>query len=262
MAQAQVKVSAPTNIPTPRRYRPADLFRACETGSLNYVRQALLTRDPNIMNDAGWTPLMYASHYGYYTIVEKLVEAGAKIDFPHPITGKTALMMAAGNGHTRCLEKLVSSDANLRQKDFKGNTAADYAHMHGHASNRLLAHILGINPIMYVKRKQKPDEHQIIDEVNDISPVMFKGKGKGPAKSPMNTLSPNPPNPGATTPRPSPRVSPRQFLTPRTSPPVNLTLPSPNRVYVMPDKITGRPILGRGDAYFTTIKEDNEVSED
>lgn len=78
------------------------------SGNLETVRQ-LLDRglDETHRDNAGWTPLHYASFEGYADICTQLVESGAKID-ECDNEGKTALHLAAQEGRDSVIEALLS----------------------------------------------------------------------------------------------------------------------------------------------------------
>ena len=96
-------------------------------------------------NNSGWTPLMYAAHYGHYNVIRVLLQHGANNSLQEPNNGKTALMLAASNGHTRCIEMLVcQGGADITQRDFSGNSASFYATHYGHGSNKIIARLLAI----------------------------------------------------------------------------------------------------------------------
>lgn len=63
--------------------------------------------DETHRDNAGWTPLHYASFEGYADICTQLVESGAKID-ECDNEGKTALHLAAQEGRDAVIEALLS----------------------------------------------------------------------------------------------------------------------------------------------------------
>lgn len=63
--------------------------------------------DETHRDNAGWTPLHYASFEGYADICTQLVESGAKID-ECDNEGKTALHLAAQEGRDSVIEALLS----------------------------------------------------------------------------------------------------------------------------------------------------------
>lgn len=70
---------------------------------------------------------MYASHYGHYNIVKALLEKRADANH-RDANGSTPLMCSAQNGHTRCIEMLVSQGkADIKLKDHNNYTAVSFA---------------------------------------------------------------------------------------------------------------------------------------
>lgn len=67
-----------------------------------------------------YTPLILAAAGGNITIIEKLIEYGAEINFQN-IVGETALMTAARNKNHNVMSTLtrLGSDANIKNKDGK-----------------------------------------------------------------------------------------------------------------------------------------------
>jgi hypothetical protein len=123
-----------------------DIIAAAANGNFRHV-SALLSQgtDVNARNANGWTPLMYACHYGHFTVVKVLVDANADVNLYEWTHRRTALMMAASNGHTRCLEGLISSGKlDMDQKDWEGNTASFYAIANGHGNNKVIGGLLKI----------------------------------------------------------------------------------------------------------------------
>jgi len=125
---------------------PMDMMTAASTGDNNLVRAFLEQGyNPNEINSNGWSALMYASTYGFVRVVRVLVEYKADVNKKEPKCGKTALMMASGNGHTRCIELLVHmGKADILMRDDNGNNAAWYACHHGHGTNMIIARLLDI----------------------------------------------------------------------------------------------------------------------
>lgn len=123
-----------------------DIISAASNGNFRHVSMLLSQGcDVNARNGSGWTPLMYACHYGHFTVVRVLVDADSDVNLYEFSRRRTALMMAAGNGHTRCIEALMSSGKlDLDQKDLDGNTAAYYAIAHGHGDNKVIGTLLRI----------------------------------------------------------------------------------------------------------------------
>ena len=123
-----------------------DIIAASSLGNFNHVAQLIEHgADVNACNAKGWSSLMYACHYGHFTVVKILVEAGCDVNHADFAFKRTALMLAASNGHTRCIEQLIHSgrlDLNLKDKD--GHTAADLAISHGHGENKVIAAMLKI----------------------------------------------------------------------------------------------------------------------
>lgn len=67
---------------------------------------------------------MYAANYGHYNVIKALLDHNANSNYKDATNGRTALMLAASNGHTRCIEMLVGQGkADIRIKDFQNYTA-------------------------------------------------------------------------------------------------------------------------------------------
>ena len=71
--------------------------------------------DPNLADDDGKNPLIYAAKMGHEHCVARLLEAGADPNWgvPSDESGrKSALAFAVCNGHARCVERLLAAGAN------------------------------------------------------------------------------------------------------------------------------------------------------
>ena len=73
-----------------------------------------------------------AARTGQTQQVEALVQQGIPVDARDP-EGKTALMLAATNGHTATVQQLLALRANPALVDRDGLTAAQLAAQRGHA---------------------------------------------------------------------------------------------------------------------------------
>lgn len=70
--------------------------------------------------------LVYAAGMGHSAVAERLLEAGAPIDLA-PVDGLTPLMWAAGQGHAHTVKLFLAKGANPLLKDERGLTALDMA---------------------------------------------------------------------------------------------------------------------------------------
>jgi len=93
----------------------------------------------NIKDKDGFTPIMFACHYGHLNIFNKLLKVkGVNINM-RTYNGKTCLMLAAQKGHIKIVNKLLSLGAKTQFKERKRTkrscrtrTAYNMARMCGH----------------------------------------------------------------------------------------------------------------------------------
>ncbi|XP_071498180.1 ankyrin repeat and SAM domain-containing protein 3-like [Diadema antillarum] len=112
---------------------PLDLHTAASIGQYDCVREYITSGDVDInkQNRGSWTALMYACYIGHDTIVNLLLDAGAKVDVQSE-KGTTALMMAASCGNESVAYFLLQQGAELEVVDLRGWTALFYATYTGH----------------------------------------------------------------------------------------------------------------------------------
>ena len=82
----------------------------------------------NVRNRNGETALSMAAFTGQMNYVQRLVEAGAEVDF----YGWAPLLYAAYNGHTAIVEYLLKRGADINAKTENGLTALFFASRFGH----------------------------------------------------------------------------------------------------------------------------------
>lgn len=81
---------------------------------------------PNARDNAGWTPLHEAVHYGHTEIAKKLLDHGAMINVPGT-ENDTPLHDALRQGQLDCVRLLVSYGACLTSRNIHGLTPEDFA---------------------------------------------------------------------------------------------------------------------------------------
>ncbi|KAI4454805.1 ankyrin repeat-containing [Holotrichia oblita] len=106
---------------------------AAAQGCVEVVRQ-LLDRglDEQHRDNSGWTPLHYAAFEGHQDVCEALVEAGARIEETDN-EGKAPLVLAAQGGHTALVNSFLDKyNAPCDQRPHDGKTALRLAALEGH----------------------------------------------------------------------------------------------------------------------------------
>lgn len=86
----------------------------------------------DLRDEAGLTPLLWASAHGQLSTVRHLLAKGAQVD-AQGLKGETALLLAAAQGHSHVVRYLLQHGASPNQADQEGNTALMYAALGNHA---------------------------------------------------------------------------------------------------------------------------------
>ncbi|MFZ4538069.1 ankyrin repeat domain-containing protein [Propionivibrio sp.] len=97
---------------------------AAYTGKLPYVQR--LVEAGAEVNFYGWPPLAYAAFNGHLAIVDYLLKHGAEINATTE-NGSTALFFAARFGHREVIELLLKNKADPTIANENGETAVDWA---------------------------------------------------------------------------------------------------------------------------------------
>ena len=112
-----------------------DIWRACEEGDLERVRQ--LIQDGQDVNRGDsyrtTTPLMFAAYFGHDQVVRELIGAGADVNGKDKYK-QSALHWASRCGHSSVVKTLAEAGANLNEQDVDGVTPLMDAAAKGHAN--------------------------------------------------------------------------------------------------------------------------------
>jgi ankyrin repeat protein len=97
------------------------------------IESLLMTsRDPDLEDSFGRTPLSWAAQRGHIAVVQQLLGKGAEAD-PVDTFGRTPLSWAAENGHTQVVQQLLEEGANPDLKDGNNDiTPLSHAAFNGH----------------------------------------------------------------------------------------------------------------------------------
>ena len=119
-----------------RAYGRIPMMRACQDDNNLYIVRHFLEAGNGQWQDSDGddTALMWAACSNADLCV---LELGLSSHFRTTLdqkskAGKTALMLAAERGHTRCVETLLTVGSSLGIRDSNGNTAVDLARRNGH----------------------------------------------------------------------------------------------------------------------------------
>jgi len=105
-----------------------DIFNWCREGETLQVRIWLddPKNDINQGDDHGFSPLHWAAFAGRTSIVDMLLNRGARINATN-MGDDTALHLAVSHGHSECVSLLLRNKADVNALNEHGNTALHYA---------------------------------------------------------------------------------------------------------------------------------------
>lgn len=158
------------------------LILTCQSGEKEYCLQLVLSgADVNYIDAAGYLPLHYACVYGYYDIVQILLENGS--DHTDKLTGYSPLVLASKNGHVNIIKLLVDYGANIEEKGISGIPAIIAALEGGHFSTVEYLLQLGAdinsqnseeNTPLHLATRVKPDPTLIISYLINMGADIHK----------------------------------------------------------------------------------------
>lgn len=135
-----------------------DIFNWCREGNTLQVRIWLddTKNDMNEGDDHGFSPLHWACFAGRTSIVDMLLNRGARINATN-MGDDTALHLAASHGHSDCVNLLLKNKADVNPLNEHGNTPLHYACFWGyqeiaemlilHGAQANVANVNGDTPI-------------------------------------------------------------------------------------------------------------------
>ncbi|KAI1382956.1 ankyrin repeat-containing domain protein [Hypoxylon trugodes] len=104
------------------------LSLAARQGHLDLVQKLCeKVSDINSRDNNGFTPLMHSARFRHSSCVKFLLERGAEKEHKDSIWGKSALALAAENGHLLTVKALIEGGADPYSKDLEGKTPVAYA---------------------------------------------------------------------------------------------------------------------------------------
>jgi ankyrin repeat protein len=128
------------------QYGVTPLTTACAMGNRGIVDLLLKSgADANSRLPEGETVLMTAARTGRLDIVRALLTRGSAVNAVEAWRGQTALMWAAGEGHTETAQELIRAGADVQIKSKGGFTALLFAVRGGHTGTARALAAAGAN---------------------------------------------------------------------------------------------------------------------
>jgi ankyrin repeat protein len=149
------------------------LIDTVKMGNIDHIKRVLadIHTVVNLVDQNGWSALMYAVQLNQSEIVKLLLDRDANVNSKDP-SGWSSLLLAANNGNLSIVEMLLSKGAEINGATGKGTTALIIASGRGHApvvqrlieANALLAarDQDGKNALQYAMEKNHPDVAELL----------------------------------------------------------------------------------------------------
>ncbi len=128
----------------------------------------------NTQNSNGETALSIAAYHGREQFVQRLVEAGAEINF----FGWPPLTYAAYNGHTKIVDYLISRGAEVDGKTENGSTALFFAARFGHVDTVKVLLKQGADPTIINENDETAVDWALKGRNTDIEDLVRKAGGR------------------------------------------------------------------------------------
>jgi hypothetical protein len=155
---------SPAKGPTgPRKFYSKDgrslLARACSNNDLEGARARLEERaqDLNFADNAGNTPLHFASLPGYVHIVKFLLEQKCEVD-PKNTDGETPLIDAVENGHVQVVKLLLDHGANPRQRNRHGDEPSELVQHEDDSAFQTIGKLIADAKLKDTRRRRSDDQ--------------------------------------------------------------------------------------------------------
>ncbi len=128
----------------------------------------------NARNRNGETALSIAAYLGREQYVQRLVEAGAEINF----FGWPPLSYAAYNGHTKIVDYLIGRGADVDGKTENGSTALFFAARFGHIDTVKALLKNGADPTVINENDETAVDWALKGKNTDIEDILRKAGGR------------------------------------------------------------------------------------
>ncbi len=104
-----------------------------KSGNVQNLKKSIsLGGQATAKDNNGFSALMHAINGNHLDAVKLLVVNKANVNYSHPKTGLTPLILASGRGYSEIGDFLISKGANVKQRDKFGMTALMTTSMKGH----------------------------------------------------------------------------------------------------------------------------------
>jgi ankyrin repeat protein len=163
-ASADNDAMSPAKGPTgPRKFYSKDgrslLARACSNNDLEGAKARFDERplDLNYADNAGNTPLHFASLPGYMSIVKFLLEQKCEVD-PKNTDGETPLIDAVENGHVQVVKLLLDHGANPRQRNRHGDEPSELVQHEDDSAFQAIGKLIADAKLKDTRRRRSDDQ--------------------------------------------------------------------------------------------------------